>query len=166
MNEDTTSIKVTYQINPIGRVRASQHSYQLVIDPPYRPALKQLDQFSYVIVLWWADKHDNEGDRNYLVTELPYAPGVEAGVFACRAEYRPNPIAITNCFILDIDEQNGVISVPYIDAYDGTPLVDLKPYIPVTDRIRDVQVAEWFADWPDWYEDAASFFAEAELDVS
>lgn len=165
MNELTSSTQDTYQLHPIGQVQIVGTEYRLVIEPKYRPALKQLDQFSYAIVFWWADQHDNPDDRNYLVTELPYAPGVQAGVFACRAEYRPNPIAITNCFILDIDEQNGVIQVPWIDAFDGTPLLDLKPYIPLCDRIRDVKVPEWFADWPECLEDAESYFAEHDVEL-
>ena len=165
MNTLQSDHNTSFQIKPIGEVKHGENIYNLIISPEYRPALKQLDKFSYAVVLWWADKHDNEGDRNHLVTELPYAPGVEAGVFACRAEYRPNPIGITNCFLIDVDIENGIVQVPWIDAFDGTPLIDLKPYIPVCDRIRDVTVADWFADWPEFMEDGAEFFSEAEIDI-
>lgn len=155
-----------FQIFPIGKVVANESGFQLQIDQAYRPALKQLDQFSHVMVLWWADRHDNTEHRGITQTELPYASGVKAGVFACRAEYRPNPIAVTSCPILDIDLEGGIVQLAYIDAFDGTPILDLKPYLPVSDRIRDVQVAEWFADWPEYMEDAAEFFAQVEVDVS
>lgn len=150
------------QIKPIGIVHVSGENTQLEIMPPYRPGLKQLEQFSHVLVLWWADKHDNPTDRAILQTDLPYAPGISAGVFACRAEYRPNPIAITISPILHMDETQGLVTLPWIDAFDGTPLLDLKPYIPVCDRVRDVTVAPWFANWPGCMEDAAAFFAENE----
>lgn len=139
------------QVAPIGVVKRSDEAVTLEISPPFRPGLLQLERFSHVLVLWWADRHDNPDSRTTLVTELPYAPGVEAGVFACRAEYRPNPIAVTACKILEVGE--GTIVIGDIDAYDGSPVLDLKPYIPVTDRLEKVEVPEWYEGWPDYMPD-------------
>jgi tRNA-Thr(GGU) m(6)t(6)A37 methyltransferase TsaA len=136
-------------LRPIGVVKR-RDDVVLEIDPPYRPALAKLDEFSHVIVLWWATGHDNPESREIMRCELPYAPGVEAGVFACRAEYRPNPIGITVCPITGIDEAAGVVTVADIDAFDDTPILDLKPYIGVTDRVQDVTVPGWFEGWPEW----------------
>ncbi len=156
----------TYQLYPIGHVYASdeEQRYLLHIKEPYRPALKHMAQFSHVMVFWWADKMDTKQYRNIMTAELPYAPGVEAGVFACRSEYRPNPIGMTTMAILSVDVEKGVVVLPWIDAIDGTPIIDLKPYIPISDRIRDYKVAEWLADWPEWMEDAAEYFAEHATD--
>ncbi len=154
-----------YTLYPIGYVRQSEEFCTLEILEPYRPGLKELMQFSHVIVAWWADQGDNPQQRGTLQADLPYARGTTAGVFACRAEYRPNPIALTTCYILEVDEQNGVITLPWMDAFDGTPVLDLKPYIPISDRIRDVKVAEWFKDWPAWAEDAAEFFSRHTIDL-
>jgi len=157
----------TLKIRPIGTVRSGEGTFELVVDSPYRAALKHLNQFSHVIVFWWAHLHDNEEDRTRLETKLPYAEGVEAGVFACRAEYRPNPIMMTVCPILSVDIDGGVVTLMWIDAADGTPLVDLKPYIPMSDRIRDIHVPDWMQDWPQSMEEAAAFFADGkELGVS
>ncbi len=165
MNTDNNNPQ-TFQLHPIGIVHVSDEaqSYILQIDEPYRAGLKQLDQFSHVMIFWWADKMDSAQHRSILTTELPYAPGVEAGVFACRSEYRPNPIAVTTMMVLDVDVENGTVMLPWIDAFDGSPVLDLKPYIPISDRIREYKVAEWFADWPEWMEDAGAFFAEHEVD--
>ena len=165
MSNDNGTPK-SYQLHPIGRVHASDEegSYMLQIDQPYRAGLKELAQFSHVTILWWADKMDTEKYRQITTAEQPYAPGVEAGVFACRSEYRPNPIGSTLMAIIDVDVENGVVVLPWIDAFDGTPVLDLKPYIPISDRIRDYKVAEWLADWPEWMEDAAAYFAEHETD--
>ncbi len=157
-------MKDSYEIKPIGVIYASGQGAALELLPPYRPGLRQLDQFSHVLVFWWADQHDTPEDRNGVQCELPYARGTTAGVFACRSEYRPNPIAVTTCPILDVDEDRGLVTLPWIDAFDGTPLLDLKPYIPISERIRDVRVASWFADWPEWMEDAAEFFSKAKVD--
>lgn len=156
----------TYQLHPIGWVSACDEtgSYLLRIDEPYRPALKQLDQFSHILIFWWADQMDIEKYRSIMTCELPYAPGVEAGVFACRAEYRPNPIAVTTLPLLSVDVENGLVVLPWIDAFDGSPVLDIKPYIPISDRIRDFKVAPWLADWPEWMEDAAEYFAEHATD--
>jgi tRNA-Thr(GGU) m(6)t(6)A37 methyltransferase TsaA len=139
-----------YQVHPIGYVRRSEDDVYLEILEPFRPALRQLDQFSHVMVFWWADRHDNDESRSIMQTEPPYAPGELVGVFATRAEYRPNPIAMTTCQMLDVDEENGVVRIADIDAYDGTRVVDLKAYFPVCDRVRETRVPEWVQDWPEW----------------
>ena len=143
----------TFQVRPIGYVRGQEGNSHLEILEPFRPALKQLDQFSHVIVVWWADRHDNEESRSLMQCMPPYAEGKLTGVFACRAEYRPNPIAITACKIAAVDEEKGVIRLQYIDAFDGTPILDLKAYFPVSDRVRDAKMPAWLSDWPEWVED-------------
>ena len=162
----TTSPEKTYQLMSIGRVSVNEADgrYLLEIDPPYREALGQLDRFSHVMVFWWADQMDGKEGRQILTTKLPYAPGESVGVFACRSEYRPNPIAVTTMPILSVDVEAGEVILPWIDAFDGSPVIDLKPYIPICDRIRDLHVAPWMADWPLWMEDAAEYFAEHETD--
>jgi tRNA-Thr(GGU) m(6)t(6)A37 methyltransferase TsaA len=141
-------------LRPIGQYRTEKGRFWLHIDKPYRPALKHLDAFGHVIVSWWAHEHDNPESRKRTVTEIPYGGNLEAGVFACRSEYRPNPIALTVCQILSMDEKAGTVAVSYMDAFDGTPLLDLKGYFPVSDRVRDCTVPEWVKDWPEWFEDA------------
>lgn len=141
------------QLAPIGVVKRSDRAVTLEILEPYRPGLLQLDRFSHVLVLWWASLHDNPDGRTKLVTELPYAPGVQAGVFACRAEYRPNPIAVTVCKLLGLYHEQGTVAIVDIDAYDGSPVLDLKPYIPVADRLEKVEVPEWYDGWPDYMPD-------------
>ena len=139
----------TRELRPVGHVRRDG-GIRLEIDAPYRPALAKLDQFEYAIVLWWVDGHDNDESRSILQTELPYAPGVTAGVFACRSEYRPNPIGMTVCRVDKIEETVGVVWITDIDAYEGSPVLDIKPYIPVVDRVRSPRVASWLDGWPDW----------------
>lgn len=153
-----------YEVRPVGYVRANGEQFCLEILEPYRPALKEMRQFSHILVFWWAHEQDAAAHRATLTTELPYAPGVTAGVFACRSPYRPNPIAQTAVPVLAVDEEKGLVILPWIDANDGTPVLDLKPYIPLSDRIRDVRVAKWLREWPDWMEDAGEFFARNEVD--
>jgi tRNA-Thr(GGU) m(6)t(6)A37 methyltransferase TsaA len=153
LDEKATGEKKAYQIHPIGYVHSAEEDSYLEILEPFRPGLKQLDQFSHAIVLWWADRHDNEASRSTMQCMPPYAEDKLTGVFACRAEYRPNLVAITVCQVIAVDEERGIVQVPYIDAYDGTPIVDLKAYFPVCDRVREPRVPEWVLDWPQWVED-------------
>lgn len=140
----------TYEIHPIGYVKRFGEEVYLEILEPYRPALNKLEEFSHVIALWWADKHDNPEHRAITQTELPYAKGVKAGIFACRSEYRPNPIALTTCRIEEINHEEGNLKVNNIDAFDGTPLLDLKAYFPVLDRVKEVKMPWWTEGWPEW----------------
>lgn len=140
----------TYRMFPIGYIRRQQNSINLEILVAFRPALKQLDHFTHVMVFWWANKHDNGKSRSTMQTKPPYAKEKLTGIFATRAEYRPNPIAMTTCKMLKVDETSGIVEVADIDAYDGTPIVDLKAYFPVCDRVKDVKIPQWLSDWPEW----------------
>jgi tRNA-Thr(GGU) m(6)t(6)A37 methyltransferase TsaA len=142
--------KKAFQMYPIGRVRRNGGAVHLEIDGPYRPALKQLEHFSHVMVFWWADWFDNEESRAMLQSRPPYAEEHLTGVFATRAPYRPNPIAMTTCKLLAVDESRGTVHVADIDAVDGTRIVDLKAYFPVCDRVREARIPEWLSDWPEW----------------
>jgi tRNA (Thr-GGU) A37 N-methylase len=95
MDERTPDHKETYHVHPIGYVRRTENGIHLEILEPFRPGLRQLDHFSHVIAFWWADRHDNAESRSIMQTRPPYAHDKLTGVFATRAEYRPNPIAMT-----------------------------------------------------------------------
>lgn len=151
-----------FNMHPIGKVRRTDDGVVLEIEAPFRPALKQLDQFSHVMVFWWADQFDTDEYRNLLQTEPPYARGHLTGVFATRAPYRPNPIAMTTCPIVDIDEEAGRVTVTNLDAFDGTRIVDLKAYFPVCDRVKEAHIPEWLTDWPDWMPDEGMDLEEYE----
>lgn len=65
----------TFQMSAIGRIRRNGDGIDLEIDEPYRPALVELDEFSHVMVFWWAGHVDSEEYRDMLQCEPPYAPG-------------------------------------------------------------------------------------------
>jgi tRNA (adenine37-N6)-methyltransferase len=151
----------TFQLHPIGTVRQPhERDYRLEILPRYRPALKQLEHFSHVIAVWWAHEHDTPQSRAITTCEPPYAEGKVTGLFACRAEYRPNPVALTTCRILGVDEAAGIVHVAWIDAHDSTPLLDLKAYFPVADRVRAPRIPDWLSDWPEWMPEPEDYLQE------
>ena len=147
-----------FTISPIGKIAVNDEDFKLLIDEPFRPALLELDAFSHINVVWWCHLLDSPDYRSMTVSHTPYrdAPD-EIGIFATRSPVRPNPVALTTVMVLAIDHDAGAITVPYIDAEDGTPIIDIKPYHPSIDRVRDVRMPEWCAGWPQWYEDSATF---------
>jgi len=67
--------------------------------------------------------------------------------------YRLQPIGLTTCMLLNVDEANGIVDIASIDAFEGTPVLDLKAYFPVCDRVKDAQIPEWLTEWPEWMPD-------------
>ncbi len=148
----------SYQLRTIGSVRVNQDGYAVELAPEYRNGLIGLEGFSHLQVLWWAHGLDNDEYRSITELPKPYKAGPETlGVYATRSPLRPNPIAVTNAAILGFDQQAGIIRVAFVDAEDGTPVIDIKPYHPSTERVRDVDVPEWCSDWPQWLEESAEF---------
>jgi excinuclease ABC subunit A len=139
-----------FDIFPIGYVRKNSGQTYLEILEPYAPALKELEHFSHVRILWWFHRFADDRFRRTTQVSPPYENAPRAGVFASRSPVRPNPIGLTTTKIVDVDQQKGIIEVTGIDAYDKTPIIDLKPYIPSCDRVKDFSVAKWFAHWPEW----------------
>lgn len=139
----------SHEVFPIGRVRRHEGRIFLEVLECYTPALTQLGHFSHVQVLRWFSEFEEEHYRKITQTQPPYEAPL-SGVFACRSPVRPNPIGLTTARILSVNPDQGTIEIAKIDAYDDTPIIDLKPYIPVCDRVQDVRVPEWMADWPEW----------------
>lgn len=154
-------------LSPIGRVAVDESGFALRIDAAFRPALHGLDGFSHLQVLFWCNGVDEPDLRRVLDCDRPYrkAPA-KLGIFATRSPVRPNPIALTACQVLALDVDGGVVRVGFIDAEDGTPILDLKPYQPCIDRVRDVAVPSWCAHWPHWAEDSGRFDWSSEFEAA
>lgn len=148
----------SFYVNPVGEIRVRGGEMLIELGKKYIPALKELNSFSHVNVLWWFDGFDTEEARSHLERPQPYknAPDI-IGVFATRSPVRPNPIALTTVQIFDIDFEEGVIQIAYIDADDRSPVLDLKPYTPSLDRVEQPQVPEWCKHWPKSIEESAVF---------
>ncbi|MBS5062701.1 MAG: SAM-dependent methyltransferase [Hungatella hathewayi] len=147
-----------YQVHPIGKIQNNEEGCLLIINPEYIPALQALDGFSHLNVIWWFSDFDSEEARSVLQTPQPYKNAPETmGIFATRSPVRPNPIALSTSEIIHIDYQNGIIQLAYIDANDGTPVLDLKPYTPSLDRVETPGVPAWCGHWPRSIEASGDF---------
>lgn len=151
-----------FQVQAIGYVRADEQGFYLELDKAYQDALQGLDGFGYINVLWWAHLADKAEYRAMLTCDQPYKRAPETmGIFATRSPIRPNPIAATPAYVLSIEDN--IIRIPYIDAEVDTPILDIKPYSPCLDRIKDAPVPDWCAHWPQFYEESGEFDWAAEF---
>jgi len=136
----------SFVLHPVGRVEKTDKSVELRIFAEYADALKGLDGFSHVFVLYWFDKNDTPEKRSILqVHPRGNRKNPLTGVFACRAPVRPNLIALSLCKIHSV--KDGVVRVDKIDAFSGSPILDIKPFIsPIDSATRNVQVPDWLRD--------------------
>jgi tRNA-Thr(GGU) m(6)t(6)A37 methyltransferase TsaA len=141
-----------YNIVPIGVVAGNSPSLRLEIRPEYAPALLGLSGFSHCQLIWWLHEFTDPHFRQTLQLKPPYAAPL-SGVFATRSPIRPNPIGLSVVAIESVDVEAGIVEVSGLDAFPGSPVLDLKPYFPGTDRVRHVTVPSWASGWGDWVEE-------------
>ncbi|MDL2237645.1 SAM-dependent methyltransferase, partial [Christensenellaceae bacterium OttesenSCG-928-K19] len=147
-----------FKVKPIGKVKVDGDKSSIVLSEEYRPALAGLDGFGYIQVLWWFDGCDSEESRRVLREEKPYRNGPNAmGIFATRSPMRPNPLGLSSACVTGIDYDSGELTLVYIDARNGTPVLDIKPYTPSIDRVEQPVVPGWCAHWPQNVEQSGEF---------
>lgn len=123
---------------------------RLVFEPPFRnpDAVRGLEGFSHVWLIWVFSENLREG---WSPTVRPPRLGgnVRMGVFATRAPFRPNPIGLSAVRLerVELHPQDGpVLHLSGVDLVDGTPILDIKPYVPLADCIPEA--AEGFTASP------------------
>jgi tRNA-Thr(GGU) m(6)t(6)A37 methyltransferase TsaA len=98
------------------------------VDPRYAAGLAGIEAFTHIVVLYFMNRA-----RRDLVTQVPRHLGLARGTFALRSPVRPNPIALSVAKLLKVEANR--LSVVGLDCLDGTPLLDIKPYLPAIDAI-------------------------------
>lgn len=153
-----------YQVTPIGKIITKEGEMFIELKKEYTPALQALEGFSHLNILWWFSDFDNAEARNVFEVTKPYknCPAT-MGTFATRSPIRPNPIALTVVQVIHINYEKGIIQIAYIDANNGTPVLDIKPYTPSLDRIENPSVPEWCSHWPKSLEESPYFNWENEF---
>lgn len=116
----------------------SDASGTVEVDPEFEDGLRDLDGFSHLVLVYHFHRSDG-----YELGVQPYLEDETRGLFATRAPRRPNPIGLS---VVEVTGISGTtISVDGIDVLDGTPLLDIKPYVPQFDGVEEVQIG-WMAD--------------------
>lgn len=114
---------------PIQPAAAKDTAGTLEIYEQYRGGLADLDGFSHIIVLFHLHK-----SAPYRLKVVPYLDTEERGVFSTRAPSRPNSIGLSTVRIISVE--GNIIHITGVDMLDGSPVLDIKPYIPKLDSIK------------------------------
>lgn len=125
---------------PIQPVGARNIKGQIHLKKEYEGGLKDIEGFSHIILIYHF--HLSKG---YALEVKPFLDNIKHGIFATRAPRRPNPIGLS---VVSIDKLDGnIIYISGVDIVDGTPLLDIKPYIPYLDKFDDEKLKlGWFED--------------------
>jgi len=121
---------------PIQAARSQAIGYVEVL-PEFSDGLQDIEALSHIYLLYAF--HESSG---YKLQVKPFLDDQEHGIFATRYPYRPNPIGISIVKLLS--RENNILTVEGIDTLDGTPLLDIKPYVPDFDLRTNVRTG--------WYE--------------
>ncbi len=145
---------------PIGVIRSpvtrmseggwGQIESEIHLDEQYASGLQGLEEFSHAMVLFHLHEVSGFDSGKQL---LRHPRGMEhlreVGVFAQRTKYRPNPVGVTAVELRTI--RGNVVVVRGLDALDGTPVLDVKPYIPMFDRVERARTPDWVVHFTEGY---------------
>jgi tRNA-Thr(GGU) m(6)t(6)A37 methyltransferase TsaA len=113
--------------------------HRIVLDPQWTPALEGIDQFSHLYVLFFL--HGIHGKIQLHVHPQKRQDLPEEGLFATRTPWRPNPIGLQVVEL--ISRAGNVLTVRGLDALNGSPVLDIKPYLPRGDAVVEARTPEW-----------------------
>jgi tRNA-Thr(GGU) m(6)t(6)A37 methyltransferase TsaA len=138
----TIKMKDRYDIFPVGVIKKDSETVRIEIFEEYRDALLRLDDFSHITVCYWFHENDTLKKRKTLqVHPRKNKNNPLSGVFATHSPLRPNLIAISICKILSIKDTT--IFIEKIDAFDGSPVIDIKCFIPSRTLTSDIRLPDW-----------------------
>ena len=105
------------------------------------PGLLGIEQFSHIVVVFFMHRSTFDVTTDLVRRARGRSDMPLAGIFAQRARHRPNPIGVTAVELLEV--RHNVVKVKGLDAIDGTPVLDLKPYLPTFDCRPEAKIPEW-----------------------
>ena len=131
-------------LRSVGIVRREEGSSQseLVIDEDLPGILDGVEEFSHLLVLYWADRIPPEERSQTRVHPRGREDLPLVGIFATRSPVRPNPICATVVRLLE--RKGNRLTVEGLDALDGSPLVDIKPFEPGSYSGDEVRLPDWW----------------------
>ena len=121
-------------------VRDRSNISQIVFHQALAEALDGIDEFSHLFIVFWMHEIPKES-RKLKVRPRCRSDMPLLGVYATRTPYRPNPIGLTLVEVLEV--KDNVITVRGLDAVDGTPILDIKPF-DYWDMVENARVPDWW----------------------
>lgn len=141
--QDILMQPIGYVTNPVTEKKDTQWGSDIstvVLDGQYRGGLSGLEGFTHVLMVTYLDKANYVPEKHLQRRPQGRADMPVVGIFSQRTKDRPNCIGITAVEILRVEES--ALTVRGLDAIDGTPILDIKPYYPVFDK-RDAKTPDW-----------------------
>lgn len=148
--------RVTYRLKPIGVIRtpytdrapyqpvaSDEGEFRLCVDPAYVKGLADLDRFRYIYVLYFIHRLHREPTMS---VSPPWTPGKKVGLFSSRSPVRPNPLGLSIVAVKRV--AGNEVFTSGLDVFDGTPLLDIKPYLKDLDNKNDSNYG-WLEDIDD-----------------
>jgi len=129
---------------PYQPVDNDKGNFTIIVDPEYTNGLAKLDRFNYIYVLYYLHKINR---KPKMIVSPPWVSGNKVGVFASRSPVRPNQLGLSIVRLKKI--VGNVIYTSGLDVFDGTPLLDIKPYIKDLDSKTDANYG-WIESEKDW----------------
>lgn len=130
-----------FRVKPVGFVEKSCGVSCIKILDEYEECLENIDQYSHLVVIYWMNLVPEKLRKTVKLKPIHVEAPV-LGVFATRFPARPNPLGLITVRLLRRD--GSILVVDRLDAEDGTPVLDLKPYIPVYDKPKGmVKLPPW-----------------------
>jgi tRNA-Thr(GGU) m(6)t(6)A37 methyltransferase TsaA len=132
----------SFQIIPVGVVGKTEETAWIDIYAPYADALLGLEGFSHILVFFWFHENDT-ADRRQTLSVHPRKDEKNplTGVFGTHSPLRPNLIGLTRCKLISVKDRR--IEIDDIDAFDGTPVIDIKCYIPDSPPESEIRLPSW-----------------------
>jgi tRNA-Thr(GGU) m(6)t(6)A37 methyltransferase TsaA len=127
---------------PVPRSDWDKVASEIVIDSRLTEALDGIEEFSHIIVLFWMHRLP-EGGTPLKQRPMGNPERPIRGLFALRTPNRPNPIGKTTVRLLE--RRGNILRVEGLDALDGSPVIDIKPYLPGYDAATDATVPAWIS---------------------
>ena len=138
------------EVKPIGfvktkavgkEVRNRSNVSKIILRNDLIKALDGIEDFSHLFVIFWMHRIPKEERTTMKVHPRGRIDMPLLGVFATRTSHRPNPIGVTLVELLEVE--GNVVTVRGLDAFDGTPVLDIKPF-DKWDMVEDARVPEWW----------------------
>lgn len=114
---------------------------EIQLRPEFAPGLRGLEAFSHVVIVFFMHAADFNPDQHLVRRPRGQADMPLLGIFAQRARHRPNPVGVTTARLERVEGSS--LFVVGLDAIDGTPVLDIKPHVPVFDSAEKPSVPEW-----------------------
>jgi tRNA-Thr(GGU) m(6)t(6)A37 methyltransferase TsaA len=111
----------------------------IVIEKKYTAGLADLEGFSHIYLIYHLHL-----SKKYNLKVIPFLDNRERGLFATRAPRRPNPIGLSVVHLLKIERN--ILDIEDVDIIDGTPLLDIKPYVPEMEDVQDLRIG-WLSKY-------------------